>query len=33
MHNRETCSGPVAVPTVEEEKSAYFDWAQEVQVS
>ncbi len=33
MHNRETGTGPVAVPSLDEEKEADFDWDQELRVS
>ena len=33
MHNRETGTGMVTVPSLEEEKSADFDWDREVRVS
>ena len=33
MHNRETGTGPVAVPSLDDEKEAEFDWDQELRVS
>ena len=33
MHNRETGTGPVAVPSLDEEKEADFDWDRELRVS
>ena len=33
MHNRETGTGPVAVPSLDEEKGAEFDWDRELRVS
>ena len=33
MHNRETGTGPVAVPSLDEEKGAEFDWDLELRVS
>jgi hypothetical protein len=33
MHNREAGTGPVAVPSLEEEKEAEFDWDRELRVS
>ncbi len=33
MHNRETCTGLVAVPTLEEMKVTVFDWDRELRVS
>ena len=33
MHNRETVTGPVAVPSLDEEKEAVFDWDRELRVS
>ncbi len=33
MHNRETSTGPVAVPSFDEEKEVEFDWDRELQVS
>ena len=33
MHNRETGTGPVAVPSLDEEKEAEFDWDRELRVS
>jgi hypothetical protein len=33
MHNRETGTGPVAVPSLEEEKEADFDWDRDLRVS
>ena len=33
MHNRVTGTGPVAVPSLDEEKEAEFDWDRELQVS
>ncbi len=33
MHNRETGTGPVAVPSLDKEKEADFDWDRELRVS
>jgi hypothetical protein len=33
MHNRETDTGPVAVPSLDKEKAAVFDWDRELRVS
>jgi hypothetical protein len=33
MHNRETGTGPVAVPSLDDEKEVEFDWDQELRVS
>jgi hypothetical protein len=33
MHNRETGTGPVAVPSLDDEKEAEFDWDRELRVS
>mmetsp|Transcript_41415 Transcript_41415/g.86539 ORF Transcript_41415/g.86539 Transcript_41415/m.86539 type:complete len:453 (-) Transcript_41415:58-1416(-) len=33
MHNRETGTGPVAVPSLDEENEAEFDWDRELRVS
>ncbi len=33
VHNRETGTGPVAVPSLDEEKEVEFDWDQELRVS
>jgi hypothetical protein len=33
MHNRETGTGPVAVPSLDDEKEVEFDWDQGLRVS